>query len=93
MLEGSNLWLQVEGHAQRVGFFTTRYVEARDPEQARSLAVQRLLAEPKLSASLNPAGEQPRVESTEVHELESFEGIANLQPGLSFYLEETPTPS
>ena len=42
---------------------------------------------------LNPPGEPPRAEVTEVHELESFEGVGNLQPGFSFYLEEIPAPS
>jgi len=35
MLEGKNFLLNMEGSIKKYGFYTTRYLEANDPEDAK----------------------------------------------------------
>ena len=50
-LNGQNFWLEFDQRRRRVGFFTTRFVEAADQRTAETAAVGALRAERKLGES------------------------------------------
>jgi hypothetical protein len=39
-LNGKNFWIKADGHPKKMGFYTTRFVEADTPESAENLAVE-----------------------------------------------------
>lgn len=53
LLKGENFWLEVEGEASRMGFFTARFVIAENEQEAENNAVQMLRDDLKLINRLN----------------------------------------
>jgi hypothetical protein len=47
-IRGDNFVLEIESEAASYGFYTTRFVEADDPEGAEELAVGLIRGDPKL---------------------------------------------
>ena len=88
LLNGTNFLLAVNGVAQRHGFYTTRWVEAADPDAAELAAVDVLRSEGDLrSRVLNHEDDWPSLYVEEIEEVEQLEPAA----GFSFYLEEDET--
>jgi hypothetical protein len=89
-LNGQNFLLSVDGERGKYGFYTTRCVEAADASSAASEAVERLRLERSLGElGLNAPDDPPRLAVERVEELETFKGVENLAPGLTFYPEES----
>ncbi len=86
-LEGKNFWLKLDDSAKKFGFFTTRYVEADDPENAENAAVQMLREDPKLQAVLNDRSDPPTIFAGEIIEIVPDPECVNA--GYSFYLDDT----
>jgi hypothetical protein len=88
-LHGHNFLIDIDGEVGKHGFYTTRYVEAADPESAAELAVERLREDRHIDTiGMNDEDDPPRVEVDEVEEIESFAGVKNLRPGLAIYSED-----
>ena len=88
MLEGKNFLLNMEGSIKKYGFYTTRYLEANDPEDAKSKSVQMIREDKKLSNIIsNKASDPPIIYLESVHELESFDGVELPGTGYAFYLD------
>ena len=88
ILNGRNFWLHLDGVSKRVGFFTTRCVEAPDAEGAELAAVQLVRGDPKLQGILNDPSDPPMIHLDQIRELSGPESdFANT--GYSFYVEET----
>jgi hypothetical protein len=85
-LNGQNLWLQLDSSPKRLGFYTTRFVEANDAEHAELVAVKLLREEGKLSA-LNDRGDPPRVFVERVEEVELAD-VPAVVPGFTFYPDD-----
>ena len=64
-----NFWLKLEGEPQRLGFYTTRFVEARNSEAAEATAVQVVREDPKLQRTLNDRSDPPMIFAEEVSEV------------------------
>jgi len=86
LLNGSNFWLQIDGTPKRMGFYTTRFVEAVDPERAGDAAIELLRAEGKLKP-LNDRTDPPRVFAEEIDEVGTGDTPA-VVPGFAFFTDE-----
>ena len=87
-LNGKNFWLLVDGAPRRLGFYTTRFVEAADERAAELAAVQLLRDDPKLKEVLNERSDPPIIVAEEIAEIFApDQGLSNL--GYAFYNEET----
>jgi hypothetical protein len=76
----------------RVGFWTTRYLEANDEAQAGDLAVRMVLSEERLAEVVKAEWRgQPVIRAEEVAEIESFDGIPTPGAGYTFF-EEADEP-
>ena len=89
MLQGKNFLLNFDGKSQKHGFYTTRYVEANDPEEAELKAVDLIKMDSKLTESVqNDHSDVPMIYLDELIELECFEGENITGTGYSFYIED-----
>ena len=89
LLKGQNFWLNVDGNPQRLGFFTTRFIETQSKEEAEHLGVQMIRDETDLfSGLLNDASDPPVIYVEEIEEIDLLDGIVNPDLGYTFYPEE-----
>ena len=87
-IEGRNFLIDGPSGKSKCGFYTVRFVEAADAEAAESAAVNRLRERSSLREMvLNGPDDPPMMYVTEIEQLESFEGIESLDPGLIWYDE------
>lgn len=86
---GESVHAVVEGLTQRLGFFTTVFVEADLPEQAGTLAVSLLRADPKVvGLAQTPADDPFRLVIEKTQQIESFAGVSLPRTGLALFPEE-----
>lgn len=86
-LNGQNFLIEFEGDLALHGFYTFRYVEAADPQQAELAAVQMLREQEGLRELVqNPPDDPPIMDVTRIVEAE-FDAATVQQPGLVWYLE------
>jgi hypothetical protein len=72
----------------RVGFWTTRYVEAVSESEAAGTAVDLVLADEGLARTVNAAWHgRPIVRADKVEELATFDGISDPGAGYTFFEE------
>ena len=90
-VSGENVWLESEGESRPFGFFTTRFVEAADADEAEVCVVDRLRHDPRLATvpgGATAAGVRIVVERTEET---SPESVPVPIPGFVWYPME-PDP-
>ena len=86
---GENFHLEVDGVAKRVGFYTVRYVEARDEEDAERRAYNSVQQNEWLgNAVRNDQDDQPMLFADDIEELASFDDIDEETPGFAFFNEK-----
>ena len=89
LLEGKNFLIESEGKLQKHGFYTTRYIEAKNPEEAELKAVETIKNDRELiDAVKNERSNPPMIYLEELYELESFEGLNSPETGYSFYIDD-----
>ncbi len=89
-LRGENFLLSVEGTAKRLGFYTTRFLEAPDERAAEQQAVESLRQNEELrSGVLNDPSDPPMLFAEEIEEIPSFEGMEDRDLGLAFFDDES----
>lgn len=87
-IRGENFLINLDGVEQKLGFYTTRYVEAQDEEAAEYAVMDILRADPKLAKGvLNDKSDPPMMYAEEVDEIDSFEGCPLPGTGFAFYSE------
>ena len=86
VLNGENFWLQVDGRGQRMGFFTTRFVEAATRQDAELAAVDLLRSEGRLKP-LNDSDDLPRVFAGEIEEVDA-DAVPATVPGFAFFPDD-----
>ena len=89
-LSGRNFWWDFAGEGpKRMGWFTTRWVEAADREEAAKVAVEALRSEPKMVERFgilrNDPADPPVIVADEIEEVPSFDEADARQPGLAMY--------
>src|SRR5262249_16780955 len=87
-INGRNFLVAMEDRIAKHGFFTLRFVEAADPEAAEEAAV-RMIRETRSLRDLvqNSSEDPPVMDVTGIEEMESFEAVETLEPGLIWYEE------
>ena len=90
MLSGSNFQIDRGAGLENCGFITTRFVEAADPQEAELAAVASVRRREDIKPMLrNPANNPPLLDLEEIEQIDSFEGIENLEQGLIWYKEDS----
>ncbi len=85
-VEGRNFIFNSEKGLERLGFFTTRYVKARDERESKDAALNMIRNDESLAASiLNKNNEAAELYVDHIEELASFEGINVPGAGYSLY--------
>jgi hypothetical protein len=89
-INGANFLIDMDGRMAKHGFFTTRFIEAADSGAAENAAVQMIRETQRLRDLVRNAPDDPPVmDVTEIDQMESFDGIENLEPGFVWH-EERP---
>lgn len=86
LIAGSNVFIKMDGDIGRYGFYTTRYVEAINDEEAIAMAMS-LIKDELETISLNDPDDPPILQTEEIDLLDSFEGIKTPGTGFSLYKE------
>jgi len=88
-VHGQNFVLNLNGKAEKVGFYTTRFVEAKDDRAAEENAISTLRNDPTLREGvLNEKSDAPMMFVEEIAEVDSFDGLTLSGTGFSFYTGE-----
>jgi hypothetical protein len=88
-VRGENFLINLNRVEQKFGFYTTRYVEARNEEAAEYAVMDMLRCDPKLRKGvLNDKSDPPMMYAVEVEEIDSFEGLPLPGTGFAFYPDE-----
>lgn len=89
LVRGENFLINLDGVNQKVGFYTTRFVEAESEKEAEYAVMDMLRSDPELiQVVLNEESALPVMFAEEIEELESFKGLPVAGAGFSFYPEE-----
>jgi len=86
-LNGQNYLFDWEGKKRKVGFYTTRFVEAETAEIAKTVAVMAIQELPRLRGALNDPSDPPRVAAERVEAADPSQAIERQTPGLVLYAE------
>jgi len=87
-LAGENFRLTLEGKVMKLGFLTTRLVEAQDEEQAERSAVALIRQDQKLAGVLIERADPPMIYCEGIEPVEPFDPASVTQLGFTFYPEE-----
>ena len=89
MLEGKNFLINSDEGPTKMGFYTTRFVEAESPKEAENLSVELIKNDSNLTDSvLNEQADPPMIYLDNLDELSSFGDNTVPGSGYTFYLEE-----
>lgn len=88
-VRGENFLMRIEEQDQKLGFYTTVFVEALNEESAELKATELLWNDQRLIGSmLNTESDSPMIFVEEIEELESFDGLNLPRTGFAFYPDE-----
>lgn len=88
LIDGTNLLTIKSNGVQKIGYFTTRYVEGDDDEEASASALE--LVRNELNAIgilLQDPNDPPRNVITDVEPIDSFEGVTVPGRGFAFFAD------
>lgn len=89
LLRGENFRMNFEGTVKRLGFYTTRFVEASDDDTAGQSAVESVRKDDQLrQAVLNDRSDPPMIFAEEIEELASFGPDDGPSRGFTFYEDD-----
>ena len=89
LVRGENFLMNIDDVNQKVGFYTTRFVEAESEEEAENKVIDILRNDPKLIKSvLNKKSDSPMIYVEEIEQLKSFKGHPINGTGFAFYTEK-----
>jgi hypothetical protein len=84
LLRGENFLIRFEGRATRVGFYATRFVEAKSREAAELLAVDLVRRDKEFRGILNERDDPPVIFADEIDVVEASE--VESTAGYTFFL-------
>lgn len=83
MVKRENFWMRVDRKPQRLGFYTTRFVEAASIEEAKQRGIRLVREDPKLAGmGLNERSDPPIICVEEIEGVASFDSVASSPTGL-----------
>ena len=83
-LRGENVLLTFDGQPTRMGFYTTRFVQANNPEGAELLAVDLIRSDKRLRGAANLRSDPPMISADEIDEVAS-EDVPEITAGFTFF--------
>jgi hypothetical protein len=84
-INGRNFFMNHEGVPIRTGFYTTRFVEAANPREAESKAVELIKNDTELVRMvLNERDDSPMLYAEQIEEVSALQDVA----GYTFYTDE-----
>ena len=89
ILNGRNFKIESDGKLQKVGFYTTRWVQAETPQAAELEAIDLVRQDSSLKVAIrNLSDDPPMIYLDALSQIESFDGISLPGSGYSFYQDE-----
>jgi hypothetical protein len=89
LVNGQNFLLEMDDSKTKMGFYTTIYLEASNPDEAEFAAADLLRVDAKLRPlALNAPNDPPAMLVEEIVELQSFDGCKLPRTGFTFYKED-----
>jgi hypothetical protein len=86
LINGENFLLNFDGRLEKVGFYVTRVVEARKPDEAELAAVDLVREDSRLKDNvLNERDDPPMLYADEIEEMEESE--ENVDTGFSWFTD------
>ena len=86
-LRGENFLLTVDGQQTRMGFYTTRFVQANNQESAELLAVDLLRNDKKLRGVANLRSDPPMIFADEIEEV-AADDVPESSSGFTFFTHD-----
>jgi len=83
-LRGANFLLTFDGQQTRMGFYTTRFVQANNPEGAELLAVDLLRSDKTLRRAANLKTDPPMIFADEIAEV-AADDVPDVSSGFTFF--------
>lgn len=80
LVEGTGVWIEIDGDRERRGFYVIRFVEAEDEEGARRAAVEQVME----TLDETPGGTSS-ITAIEVEAVADASEVPDTQPGFAFY--------
>lgn len=88
LIDGRNLLVRIEGKKQKVGFYTTRIVEARNSNEAGKVVIDLILQDSLMKNDLlNEPNDTPIINADKVEQIYDLSRLNEKPPGFVFYLE------
>ena len=87
MVEGANFLITFDDEPTKLGFFTTRYVEARDAREAETKAMEMLRVE-LADFVQNDVADSPVMFLEDIAEVDSFLDCPTPDPGFSWFPDD-----
>ena len=89
LLEGSNFIIESDKGPTKMGFYTTRFVEANSPQEAEKLSIELIQNDSQLKNSItNEGSDPPLINLDSIEELSNFGDNKVPGKGYTFYPEE-----
>jgi hypothetical protein len=90
LVRGENFLMSTDGKTERLGFYTTRFVEAEGPEGAEMAAVESIRADTQLAQAIsNDRSDPPMIFVDEIQEIMETD-ILSVGSGFTFFPTESP---
>ncbi len=91
LIRGENFLMNLDGKAQRLGFYTTVFLEAAKPDKAEYAAMDFLRNDRWVKqALLNDRGNPPMMYHEEIEELRTFRGRRPPRTGFTWFSDKSP---
>jgi hypothetical protein len=89
-LHGKNFLLNLDGEPQKLGFYATRYVKAKNPEEAEKIAIILTHHNPNLRKTLlNKNDDRPKINSEKIKQIGFLKFLSKKSTtDLTFYSED-----
>jgi hypothetical protein len=87
LVEGVNFLIEMDSEIRKYGFFTTRFVEAWDQDEAEARVIEMLRVELKTLVQ-NAKSDSPMIFVEEMEELETFGEFRVPGTGFAWYPDE-----
>jgi hypothetical protein len=89
LINGENFLINFDGQVQKVGFYTSRIVDAQNPEEAELTSVALVKGDSALKGFvLNERDDSPMLYAEEIEEIEKSGSQKNVNTGFSWYTED-----
>ena len=88
-INGENFLVNLDGEVRKLGFYTSRIVDAKNPKEAELVAVDNVRGDSALKGIvLNERDDSPMIYAEEIEEIKEFDFENDINIGFSWYTED-----